>query len=321
MPADIAAQLELHRNGALVFDAGGRTQLEVHGSDAQTFLHKFCSQEVSAMEQGDGGETFFCDVRGKVLGHGFIYRRADSLLIETVANQATPLREHLDRYVITEDVEFKDCSNERPQLAVIGRDAAKCVSEVFSAAPPVAPVALVGVRADVEVCSTTAYGSDGFHVQCSNDAIDAIHQTIIDWGAVAADEQAVELIRIAAGAPRYGVDIDQNNLPQEIDRDDAAISFVKGCYLGQETVARIDALGHVNWRLVGIVCPPGAKSGMQLLIDDKAVGDLRSCAQTPSGDAVIGLALIRRAHANEGSTISSPAGECTVRKFPIPIPE
>ncbi len=119
--------------------------------------------------------------------------------------------------------------------------------------------------------------------------------------------------------PRYGVDFNEENLPQEVGRDDQAISFTKGCYLGQETVARIDALGQVNQRLVGVRffgsdVPAG---GTGLTREDRFVGLVTSAALSPKLDAPLALAMVRREANAPGTRLVSAVGECEVVSLPV----
>jgi folate-binding protein YgfZ len=136
---------------------------------------------------------------------------------------------------------------------------------------------------------------------------------------VLAGPQAFETARIESGMPRYGVDFNEENLPQEVGRDREAISFTKGCYLGQETVARIDALGHVNQRLAGVrFFGSGVPSGgTELAREGRIVGSVTSAAFSPKLDAPLALAMVRREANSPGTRLSSAAGECEVVALPV----
>jgi tRNA-modifying protein YgfZ len=141
-------------------------------------------------------------------------------------------------------------------------------------------------------------------------------------GAVACEEGAFDAVRLESGTPLFGRDITEDNLPQEIRRDAQAISFTKGCYLGQETVARIDAMGHVNRLLTGVRFLSGAATvplpGTQLSSGDKVVGHVTSAAWSPRLKQPLGLALIRRAHSSPGTKLDSPQGPAELISLPLP---
>jgi folate-binding protein YgfZ len=138
-------------------------------------------------------------------------------------------------------------------------------------------------------------------------------------GAMPCGSEAVEMARLEAGTPLFGQDITDDNLPQEIGRDALAISFTKGCYLGQETVARIDALGHVNRLLAGLKFSGTSvpAPGLALRSCDKVVGHITSAAWSPKLGAPLALALVRRAQAKLGTTLASDAGSAEVVKLPL----
>jgi folate-binding protein YgfZ len=120
------------------------------------------------------------------------------------------------------------------------------------------------------------------------------------------DQASFEALRIEAGTPVFGRDLAETNLPQELDRDERTINFVKGCYLGQETVARIDAVGHVNQLLRGLQLPPGSSPpppGAWLEHAGQRVGFVTSAAFSPGWNAAIALGLIRRSHATAGTVL------------------
>src|SRR5690606_6094431 len=130
---------------------------------------------------------------------------------------------------------------------------------------------------------------------------------------------AVEVARIEAGMPLYGMDITDDNLPQEVDRNDWAISFNKGCYLGQETVARIDALGHVNRTLVGLrfASESVPEPGGELLAGDKVVGHVTSAAWSPAQRRAVALGYVRQGHNRPSARLVSAVGEAEVIALPM----
>jgi folate-binding protein YgfZ len=138
-------------------------------------------------------------------------------------------------------------------------------------------------------------------------------------GAVRCDDSALDAVRIEAGVPLYGRDITADNLPQEVNRNAQAISFTKGCYLGQETVARIDALGHVNRLLVGIQCFGGEVpvAGEPLFAEGKEIGQVTSAAFSPRLQSPLALAYVRSSHAEPGTKLASPHGTAQVIALPL----
>jgi folate-binding protein YgfZ len=132
-------------------------------------------------------------------------------------------------------------------------------------------------------------------------------------------EEAFHALRIEAGTPFFGVDFDEDSFPQEVGRDREAIRFTKGCYLGQETVARIDALGHVNQKLVGVrfFGSEVPAAGTELSLGGKKVGRVTSATVSPQLQAPLALALVRREANAAGTRLESPVGECEAVALPV----
>ena len=159
--------------------------------------------------------------------------------------------------------------------------------------------------------------------RCGQDQLDTIASDIRSSsdGAEEAEltDEFLEALRLEAGSPVYGRDITIENLPQEVGRDSQCISFNKGCYLGQEPVARIDALGHVNRNLVGLLCegaePPA--SGTPIEVNGKVVGAVTSSAFSPARDQALAMAYVRREYAMEGERLQWAGGAGVVTPLPI----
>ncbi len=279
-----------------VADFSRRTQIELTGDDRTSFLHNMCSNEIRKLPEGSGCEALLLDAHGKVLAHVFVFCRADSLVLETVGGQAERILKHLDRYLIREKVELHDRTTDWAELLVAGEDSARLLSQVMSRPAPEAllehcDVVLAGATVSVRRVDLTR--PFGFLVACCTQRCAALWRALRQAGATACGAEAVEMARIEAGSPAYGLDISEKNLPQELARDERVISFVKGCYIGQETVARIDALGHVNKTLCGVrfagtqVPQPGdeVRSGEQI------VGEVTSAVWSPRTVRPLGAGL------------------------------
>jgi folate-binding protein YgfZ len=313
-------------DGAGLADLSARTQIEVSGADRASFLHNLSTNEIRKLKPGSGCEAFFCDARGHIQSHVYIFCREQSLVIDSVPGAADALLSHLDRYLIREDVQLTNRSGEWCELLLAGPRSGELLSRLTG----VDLAALAGRVATVEASLAGNYvqirrfdfaGPDSYAIVGASGARDGIWIALRALGATPCSGQAVEALRIAAGSPLFGVDITSRNLPQEVARDEWTISFVKGCYLGQETVARIDALGHVNRLLCGLkfsLAGPGdlpAAPGMALSVGGQSIGEISSAAQSARLGQV-SLGYVRREHATPGSRLESPAGTVEVAKLP-----
>jgi folate-binding protein YgfZ len=310
--------------GAGYAELPGRTLLEIRGSDRVAFLHAFCTNNIKALATGQGCEAFITSPQGKTLGHVLVLVDADCLLLETSPGQAAPLVAHFDRYVISEDVQFIDRTGEWRELVVAGGGAVSLVEGLASAALPAVFPSLIHAHIaarPVAICRVPLLGSTSLAIIGAKPDMQAVAALVAN-SAVRCDAPALEAARIEAGFPLFGSDITADNLPQEIGRDAQAISFTKGCYLGQETVARIDALGHVNRKLVGLrfageaIPPPRSP----LLAAEKEVGHVTSSAWSGAFNDPLALAYVRTAHARPGSQLASPVGPTTVVTLPPSAP-
>ncbi|HEY5315014.1 MAG TPA: glycine cleavage T C-terminal barrel domain-containing protein [Pirellulales bacterium] len=304
-------------------DCTNRTQLELTGADRAKFLHNLSTQEIRKLPEGQGAESYLLNARGHVLAHVLVFCRPGSLLIETVPGQGPRLAEHLDRYHIREDVVVTDRSGDWAELLVAGEQAPAWLAALVKAELPSEPlahvdIALGDIPLSVRRVAWTAAG--GFLISAPAEHAERLWRALRDAGARPCGFDALEAARLEAGTPWYGHDINDKNLPQEVGRDALAISFVKGCYIGQETVARIDALGHVNKLLVGVHFPNADRApdpGTDLTAAGQSVGQVTSAAISPKLGHPLALAYVRRGHHEPGTRLDSPHGPAEVISLPL----
>jgi len=299
----------LHETGA--YTSVKRTIIEVSGEDRVSFLHNLCTNDVRRLEPGRGCEAFFTNVQGKILCHALLFCRADSIVIHATDGHAQTLLPHLDKYLIREDVVLSDLSD----------------SSVFLLTGPTAKNFLQQheVPSDLEVLAHCETDLDGARVQvrraplvqvpcfilsCGQEHTTKLQNFLHNASIHRVDADIFEIVRIENGFPSSGCDITAENFPQEVGRDQLAISFTKGCYLGQETVARIDALGHVNRYLVslqfdGSDVPPKAT---ELKNENEVVGKVTSACFSPKLQKPIALGYVRREVIERGGEITSAYG-------------
>lgn len=272
----------------------GRAALFVRGADAVRFVDNFTTAALAGLTPGQGTEGFFADARGRVLAVANILRTAEGLWLDAAAGVAGPLLAHLDRHHIRERVEFEDMTADRDTLLLVGPAAAEWLAARVAEPLPTALLAhgtthVGGVAA--AVVALDWFGPGGLLVQARR----ADAGRLVDWlrteGLPEVDGAAVDAARITAGSPEP-CDVDDRTLPQELGRDVRAISFTKGCYLGQETVARIDALGHVNRRLVVLATATPPRVGGAVTAAGEPVGRITSACAAAAGAGGLGLALV-----------------------------
>jgi folate-binding protein YgfZ len=273
---------------ATVFDLSDRTQVEITGADRAKFLHGFCTNDIKSLQPGHGCEAFLTNIKGRVLGHVFAFASDQSLWLDTVPGQETAIISHLDRYLIREDVQLIGRTAERGELFVTGPQAAPLLMLDEGLAPydSLAREAFGNAfdirRADILV-------EPGFLLSLPRAAVETARSSLLAVGFREGSALEFESRRIEAGFPYYGRDITDDNIAQEVARTKQCISFTKGCYLGQEPIARLDAMGHTNRELRRIAFEAGpAPSVGQVLQDadsDEEAGIVTSVAPNadPSG--------------------------------------
>ncbi len=294
MPAPDAALLQQYeslKNGN-AFVSLDSALVEITGGDRQMFLHNFCTNEVKGLAAGHACEAFVLNGKGKTIAHVHILNTGESLLLHGVAAIGPVLTEHLDRYIIREDVVLNDVSAQSQVTFTPGSSS--------SGANTVEVDQAIGrVKANVEIAG---FGQLAI-VRSDLEAKPSSTEASVD---------ALEMLRVENRTPWFGRDIDDSNLPQELLRDEKAISFNKGCYLGQETVARIDAMGKVNRVLVAVCMDGELPVGSELMLDDKVIGKLTSVAWSPSQGTWLGMAIVRRPHEIAGSVLKVDTATVTV---------
>ncbi len=277
------------------------TVLDITGADASTIVHNLTTNEVKSLDIGEGRETFITDVRGKTLGHVFLFRESDSLRLIGSAGQTERLAQHIDRYTIREQA--TPVIRDQDFIAlVLPCDAAAAIG--ISSRPgdqPSRSTCRIG-EAEVNAYRTRWLGEGTVVLLVPRVDENQVCETLANQSFTSAGEPEFHRARTIAGFPWYGIDLDDSNLPQEADRDALAVSFTKGCYLGQETVARLDALGQVqkklvHWSISGAVPNVNAK----LVSAEKTVGRLTSVAADREGGA-IAIGFARRSHFDPGAT-------------------
>ena len=273
-----------------------RSALLVRGPDAVRFVDNFTTAAVARLEPGQGSEGFFADARGHVLALVNILRTTEGLWLDAAAGVAARLHTHLDHYLIRERVEFVDATRDVATFLLSGPGVAAWLSAHAAGRVPVEPLEHNRIDAggiDARAVALDWFGPGGLLLQVPRDDADRCTAWLRAAALPEWEAAAVDAARIAAVSPEPR-DIDAKTLPQELGRDARAISFTKGCYLGQETVARLDALGHVNRRLVTIATAAPPAVGAAVTAAGDVVGTISSaCAARDGGGLGIALVHVR----------------------------
>ena len=261
------------------------------GGDRLQFLHNFCTNEIKAMPANGVCEAFILDGKGKILFHVHVLNGQDALWLHSVAKDADQMIEHLDKYLLRDDVQMEKVVD-RQNIFVTGPNAGSALQPLLSAALP--ENQLVELSDGTLVVHLELAGF-GYLVIAAN--LSVVPETIVQCSS-----NAFHAVRIENRTPWLGIEIDNSNLPQELLRDEKAISFTKGCYLGQETVARIDAIGRVNRVIVLVESEQSIQSGDELVVAEKKVGTLLGVTWSPDQSRYLASAVVRRPHEKKRET-------------------
>lgn len=301
-------------------DSGRRVAVTVRGSAAIRFVDGFTTAAVATLRPGTGAEGFFADAKGHVLALAAILRTADGVWIDAPPDGGCALAEHLERYHIREPLEITDESAGVENLLVFGPVAAAVLTAVLGGDVPREPWGHVrGVIAGVPVAVVAMADADAhsFLVQVPPPGRTNVVAALEARGVTRGEADLPERLRIEQGWPGP-TDILPKTLPQELGRDARAISFTKGCYLGQETVARLDALGHVNRRLVGLWSAHPLVAGAVVRSGTDVLGTITSACRSPRGGGWLGLAILPLKACAAGVALAVEGRE--VRRVELPPP-
>lgn len=301
-----------------VFDLSDRTQIEITGKDRQRFLHNYCTNDIKGLEPGSSCEAFVTNGKSRVLAHIFVFAGADSFWVDGGLTSADALIAHLGRYVITADVQLLDRTDEYGELLVSGPAAPDHLARLGLDCQGVEQHQHVtcnrnGCRLDVR--RVDLLGQPGLLLSTARSALVSLWRDIVEAGATPAGAEAFHACRIEAGLPLYGLDLSADHLAPEAARSGRAISLTKGCYLGQEPIARIDARGHLNRELRGVALErgPTPKPGDKVVSEDnRKIGAITSAAVVPGTEGPIALAYLRHSHTTPESNVRVRIGDIEV---------
>jgi len=307
-------ELEAVTHGCALVDRSERGKLALTGPKAAEFLNGQVTNDVEALAPGEGLYAAFLTPKGKMLGDLRVLRTdPGELLLDTERVALQALFDLIRRGVIGWDAELHKRTLQTALLSLLGPRAREVAGAAAAGLPETEhahrEAELGGAAARLVA---TAGGVD---VLCDAEQAGAVRDALLAAGAVEATEGAADVVRIEAGRPRYGVDLDDTTIPQEAGLNDRAVSFTKGCYVGQETVARLFYKGKPNRLLRGLRLSAPVPGATPLRLGEREVGRVGSVAVSPT-HGPIGLALVRR-QAEPGAVLQ--AGEATAEVVELPF--
>lgn len=317
---DAVAEHEAVRERVGLVDRSHRGAIEATGKDRVSFLQGMLSNDVKALAPGQGCPTAFLDVHGKILSLLVAHCLADRLTLETDRALVAPTLAGLDRFLISERVDIEDVSGAAGILTLAGPSARKTVEGVVGQAIPDLPVyhhTLVSWEGlELRVVRSDESGEEGYDLWVPVAGLPRLWERAIQSGAAPVGREAWNILRVEAGVVWHGVDVDASTIVMEAPLDHA-YSLSKGCYIGQEVVARVTYRGHVNRKIVGLVFPDERipEAGAAILVEGKEVGRITSAVVSPALGRGLALGFLRREHWEPGTRV-----EVAAAGGPPPVP-
>jgi len=314
-----------------VIDLGARGRVCLLGADRVRFLHGQVTNDVNKLVVGQGCYAAIISGKGRMQADLNIFRLQDEILLDFEPGLTTTIIERLEKYIIADDVQAVDVEPHYGLLSVQGPKAAEVVARL-ELGKPVPGNALHFIKVadatlgDIYVVNHPRLGSAGFDLFVPVAALGAVADKLVlsarQSGGCACGWTAFDAARIEAGVPRFGVDMDETNLPPEAGLEGKAVSYNKGCYIGQEVIARIRTYGQVAKALRGLKFAGGLPArGDKLVKEGKEVGYITSALQSPKLNEPIALAYVRKECNQPGSalTVRAAAGEIPAVVVALPF--
>jgi aminomethyltransferase len=300
------------RRSVGLLDFSNRAVLEFSGADRLSYLQGLVSNDLRPLSPGEGVYAAFLSQQGKVLGDCRIFATDDSFILDLWEPLKPKILDHLNRYLVADEVEINDFSDRYVTLSVQG-PGSEALLEASGAKDPRPRQALAHSIAEIggiqlRIWRYSHTGEDGFDLMIPVAEIENVARRLTETASAYSAQwvglEVYEILRVEAGIPRYGADISEDNLILETGLDHA-VSFTKGCYLGQEVAERIRSRGHVNKHLTGLVIdgeqPPA--SGSKILLAEKQIGTITSSVCSPALGSAIALGYVHRDQRSPGTKL------------------
>jgi folate-binding protein YgfZ len=324
---DVEPEYRAAREAVALHDATYREALRITGEDRASFLHGMVTQEVKGLAAGAATYAAMITVKGSMVGDARILRREADLLLDVEPGMGSKVREFLEKFLISEDAELHDASGELGVLRLLGPRTADLLGAALGG--PFAPLPQDATRAatlagqEVLLVGSTRVEPHGVDLLVPRSGLEAVWKALVAAGPASGLKplgwRALEVLRVEAGVPRFGQDMVETTIPLEANLTHA-ISYNKGCYIGQEVIARATFRGHMNRKLTGLLLgATEAAPGTELKKDGKKVGWLTTVVRSPRQGQSVALGYVHRDHLEPGTVLvvgDGPA-EATVAALPL----
>jgi folate-binding protein YgfZ len=334
---DAGGGYEAARQTAAVFDRSFRGKIAVAGADRRTYLHAMLTNDVASLAPGSGCYAAYLTPQGRMIADMSVLELGDLALVDLDAAVTATVIQKLDQFIFGEDVKLGDLTEVFGRLTVAGPLAARVVAGVLSGAGQPGPGEdeLAGwpefrsVRASflgelALVAASRETGEPGFDLYVERPRVQDLAAALVAAGATPAGPADWEVLRVEAGRPAFGIDMDADTIPLEAGIEDRAISFTKGCYPGQEVVIRIlhRGQGRVARRIAGLRVTGDAvpDHGDEVRAGDRDAGRITSAVWSPRAGGPLALAMVHRDFLAPGTGLSILHGDETLTATVVTLP-
>jgi len=321
-PSVLRAEFDTLRSSCGVYDLRERARVSITGADRVRWLNGMVTNNVRDLAPSHGVYAFLLNPQGHIQADLYAYNRGDSLLVETDRALLEKVLQVFDRYIIMDDVELTNVSDKLTGIGIAGPRAGDVLRAGGIDLPNLVPLQFVDLRwhnASLIAVRGDKPNVESFSVWVEPEQSGSLREALAGAGATPVGADALELLRIACGIPRYGQDIRERDLPQETEQH-RALNFSKGCYIGQEIVERIRSRGAVHRKFSGFEMEgPLPSPGSKVQTDGKDVGEITSAALLPVGDGhrAVALGYIRQEFGTPGKELN--IGEVKARVSDLPF--
>ena len=309
-------------SGCGFYDLSSRIKIALTGGDRVRWLNGMVTNNIRDLAQGHGIYAFLLNPQGHILGDLYAYNRGDSIMIDSDQSQSEKLLATFDHYIIMDDVEVANLSDKLTAVGIAGPKAAEVLHATGFEISKLEPLQFADVtwrNVAVTVVRGDNASVESYELWLSPAQVRLLEDALTKAAGTQVGATALELLRIAAGMPRYGQDIRERDLPQETEQQ-RAVHFNKGCYIGQEIVERIRSRGNVHRKFTGFEVHGSLPAvGTKLQTNGRDVGEITSAASLPLGGAerLVALGYIRREIATPGKQFEVDGSQLSISALPF----
>ncbi len=303
---NMETQYRAVRENAGIFNRSKRGKVRAEGADCLRFLHGMVTNTVESLTENEGNYAAVTSARGQTLLDIWVHRLQNCIYMETEPGLATKLIETLDRYLIADDVALSDESDTWAILGVQGPSAHELIGRVIGRVSTDLPEHHTVVHAfdgiPIWITARSYTGEPGCDLRIAQDHADSLRRALVTAGGTPIGWQVGEILRVEAGIPRYGAEIDESVVPLEAGLN-RAVDFDKGCYIGQEVIAKMHFRGRPRRYLTGLLLSVNTPVNGNIIVNDKTVGRITTCVKSLHLNRMIALAIIRRGFHEAGQRV------------------